>query len=241
MCSNYFSLLSSAYSTAVPPSQQAAYYLHRLIKQAFTTPSITPLLIVAYGIPLGTTSIYIYCRLFQIDVQFDIALPSFRPSTVSLTTNHSSDSLNSTAAAAAAAHLTSSTASQLISKYLNETNDPLTSGPFNQLENRISRHSKLFRSAQSIDLKSTKQFSTLELNLQSVGNLASHNSSAPNDADLDEIIEDRLNDLIGTSYEDQCWSLPSVVAWHEWLINLPNLCILVVSCNLFLSHSKQGL
>ena len=91
----------------------------------------------------------------------------------------------------------------------------------------------MFRSAQSVDLKPIKHFfGPLESDLPSTDKQAvfdSLNKSSPNDADLDEIIEDRLNDLIGTSYEDQCWSLPSVVAWHEWLINLPNLCILVVS------------
>ena len=64
--------------------------------------------------------------------------------------------------------------------------------------------------------------------LESADHQVAYNVSS-NYADLDEMIEDRLNNLIGTSYEDRCWSLPSVVAWHEWLINLPNLCILVVS------------
>lgn len=109
------------------------------------------------------------------------------------------------------------------------------SGLFGGLDNgqstgdmlHFSKDSKLktlLRTAKSIDLKSGKHFNAFE----STDQPAAYNAS-PNDADLDEIIEDRLNDLIGTSYEDRCWSLPSVVAWHEWLINLPNLCILVVS------------
>lgn len=216
-----------------------AFYLHRLIKNAFTTPSLTPLLIIAYGIPALTTSIYISCRLIQLDL--DGVFTSL--------TNQSYDSLNSSTP--------SLIASKFISKYLDQPHldnesdllnanlnsirsyrTPMPSGKRlnmrfnfkNQSTNLSSVSLGAFNlqslSIQSIDVQSTLQPSFADPHLNSTSNGVDR-------TDLDDIVVDQLNDLISTSYEDQCWSLPSENAWHEWVINLPNLCILVVSILFF--------
>lgn len=53
-------------------------------------------------------------------------------------------------------------------------------------------------------------------------NLTNYNLSNLNNQDLDVLI---------TYQSDPCWRLPSKLAWQEWVINAPNLAILIVSLN----------
>lgn len=45
-----------------------------------------------------------------------------------------------------------------------------------------------------------------------------------------EALEDASSSLVE---EDNCWLMPSYESWHEWIINVPNLAILIVSISLF--------
>ena len=88
------------------------------------------------------------------------------------------------------------------------------------LSNRFKNHSKDM-SLKAENLNSFGLGNQIADGIQVASNSTNNN--------LEEVIYEQLNNLIGTNYEDLCWSLPSNIGWHEWIINLPNLLILVVS------------
>lgn len=190
-----------------------AFYLHRLIHNAFTTPSLLPLLLIAYGLPTLTTLIYIFCRIFQLDLAL-ITNPL---------TNHSSSTLNSI-------NSTSTATSGYIQKYLNSNHNDLNTVfnlfKINTQDSLNAKSSKFSFRNQSI--KDAYDFQSINVNKNSFNFSNSSNDESKAYSDDDEVLE-QLNNLYATSYEDQCWILPSPTAWHEWVINVPNLAILIVS------------
>ena len=57
-------------------------------------------------------------------------------------------------------------------------------------------------------------------------------SSNTNNHDTGQRVLDNLEVIEDSSplvEEDNCWMMPSYEAWHEWIINVPNLAILIVS------------
>ncbi len=132
-----------------------ALYLHQLIKNAFTQPPLTPLIILAYFLPLTTTTVYILIRSL-------------------------SNGLN-----------INSTNESLMAHNLSET--------FRlQLEYRKDRN------------RSNNKF---------------------NDSYFDNVFEviDEYEDVSPLIEEDKCWLMPAQNSWLEWIINAPNLAILIVS------------
>jgi hypothetical protein len=142
-----------------------ALYLHQLIKNAFTQPPLTPLIILAYFLPLTTTTIYILIRFL-------------------------SNGLN-----------------------INSTNESLMA----------SNLSETFR---------------LQLEYQRDKN-KSYNKS--NDSYFDNVFEviDEYEDVSPLIEEDKCWLMPAQNSWLEWIINAPNLAILIVSTFWITSMSFQ--
>ena len=55
-------------------------------------------------------------------------------------------------------------------------------------------------------------------------NITNFNSTNINTSDLDLLIP---------WHSDSCWRLPSKLVWQEWLMNAPNLAILIVSLSKF--------
>lgn len=127
-----------------------AFYLYQLIRKAFTAPSITPLIIIAYTVPAVMTGTYIATR--------------------SLISSSSWTSLTTTITASA------TTQSPLISSAGLATSDSLIS--------------------ESVTTTTTT-----------------------------------------TTDDDPCWMLPARDAWKEWIINGPNLCMLLVSISCILLPS----
>lgn len=120
-----------------------AFYLYQLIRKAFTAPSITPLLIIAYAVPALMTSSYIAAR----------ALIPSDPWT------------GATATAAGSGSILTSSSSGI----------------------------------------------------------------ATSAASADPLISTTGAELTAASQDDDpCWMLPARDAWKEWIINGPNLCMLLV-------------
>lgn len=127
-----------------------AFYLYQLIRKAFTAPSITPLLIIAYAVPALMTSSYIAARAL---------IPS----------------------------------------------DPWTGASF----------------IQQVAAAGNAAGSGLTSSSSGIVRAA---------ASADPLISTTEAELTAASQEDDaCWMLPARDAWKEWIINGPNLCMLLVS------------
>lgn len=65
------------------------------------------------------------------------------------------------------------------------------------------------------------------------GGGVTHKSSSDidNDESSQQVLDnlDALEDASPLIEEDNCWLMPSYESWHEWIINVPNLAILIVS------------
>jgi len=142
-----------------------ALYLHQLIKHAFTQPPLTPLIVLAYFLPLTTTTIYILIRSL----------------TNGLTINLTNESL-------------------MASNFSRDLGQSIRS--HNAYRNYSMSYNKL------------------------------------NDSYFDNVFNviDEYDDVSSIIEEDRCWLMPSQYTWLEWVINAPNLAILIVSF-LFINSS----
>lgn len=157
-----------------------AYYLYQLIKKVFKTPSVTPLIWIAYLIPFAMTGTYVAARsLLPISSIFDS----------SLTSTANGDGTSSTV-----------TLKQLPSIKVDyfESTTTTTKGPF---------ESELFTTNSIYDVVNSTTTTADWVNVT---------------GEIKEKVE-----------VDPCWMLPARDSWKEWIINGPNLAMLLVSEHLF--------
>lgn len=185
-----------------------ALYLHQLIKRAFTTPSFKPLLLIAYGIPLVTTGVYVYFRAAdRVDM---MNKNQFEPMHL-ITTG---------------TPYFGQTSSMPSFESLVRTNDePIAS----------SKHAALvmMSSIRISPIVDEKEKNSTNLIGRLFADTKDSNRVDSEDEQTIQILEP--NESMD---EDVCWSLPSRVAWHEWIINAPNLLILLVSLFCSISDNK---
>lgn len=147
-----------------------AYYLYQLIKKVFDAPPVTPLILIAYVIPLIMTSTYVAARSL---------LPIFASNDLT------------------AATTSMSTTMQLPSIKVEHLVEITTRGP-----DEFTSSSTSDVVYESI-VNSTSQWTNV------TGEITTAN---------DVEVED-----------DPCWMLPARDSWKEWIINGPNLAMLLVS------------
>jgi hypothetical protein len=141
-----------------------ALYLHQLIKNAFTQPPLTPLIVLAYCLPLTTTTVYILIRSLNNGLNINLMNGS------------------------------------LISSNLSET----------------------FRLQLEYQNRSYDKF---------------------NDSYFDNVFQviDEYEDVSPLIEEDKCWLMPAQNSWLEWIINAPNLAILIVSTFWITTYARDQL
>jgi hypothetical protein len=171
-----------------------ALYLHQLIKRAFTTPSFKPLLLIAYGIPLITTAVYVYFRASDRVMMVNL---------MSVTHPTGANSLD-----------------KLLNRLLSSNTSDETRPAANP--NRAFSMSSIQIVPLNDDPRAHKTVSSdvTSMTSASISDLVEHDRHA---------IHMLGEDTTENKDDDVCWSLPSRVAWHEWIINAPNLLILLVS------------
>jgi hypothetical protein len=145
-----------------------ALYLHQLIKNAFTQPPLTPLIVLAYVLPAVTTLSYILIRGLTDGLTISSTDPFVSVGTLSLSLQNVSQS------------------------------------SVNSLDNSYSGE-------DMSDIVDSQQ------------------SSDPYFSNLMEVLDKHTSEDSSLFEEDKCWLMPSPNSWLEWVINAPNLAILIVS------------
>jgi hypothetical protein len=184
-----------------------AFYLYQLIKKAFTAPSITPLIVLAYGVPFLMTGSYILARLFihsatpastlmMMQTQQPPTSLSSPPAPVSLLSSNpltitANEDISATSILHDTLHALSNMTTLSSMRLTTSTASPIT----------INVH--------PVTLTPTASSSSLTSNT---------NAAAVTAAAVKSTMDD-----------DPCWMLPAKDSWKEWIINGPNLCMLMVS------------
>ena len=242
-----------------------ALYLHQLIKHAFSQPSLRPLIISAYCLPFMTTTFYIFARSMsttsnlnsiensidfnaQFFSNFDQNLPNIVSNSATRTKNLSvlvnSNQLpiqnrlqNDQVQHAISTLIQLPAIQQHLQVKLNASiREPNSAGWLNDLLK--------VRSAPVRGLEAERFVAEEATGHKSIGLPSStdphHQTTDLHHDSTGQSVLDNLEALEDSSLlveEDNCWLVPSYESWHEWIINLPNLAILIVSIIHFLSLS----
>lgn len=215
-----------------------ALYLHQLIKHAFSQPSLRPLIILAYSLPFITTTSYIFARFFSVtDIIDTDAGSQSDPTSAQLTTDYS---LSRQVEENSDAYRLLHRHRQQLNGQVEEALTSLIRLPHFQKHFRESVESQpefLPRSANSRswfnDLLPSSNGAAAATAARLVSSDADDDTGShkfpPFDDTGDEHVLAAMEDVSPLVEEDNCWLMPSYRPWHEWIINVPNLAILIVS------------
>lgn len=210
-----------------------ALYLHQLIKNAFTQPSLRPLIVLAYLLPLLTTSGYIAARHFSAT------------STHAITgAVESMDPLNQPPALsyeqlAADFDFNAQFSSNMIRANRLQQSESSEHDSSSQQRDRFPGGKPLPSYSDYVNEAFQSLFDEL-VEFRKVGGLPSSIVTRGTRRKIREILSEQPQQQqqqekegsMTVAEDDACWLMPSYHPWHEWIINVPNFAILIVSTEL---------
>lgn len=232
-----------------------ALYLHQLIKQAFSQPSLRPLIILAYCLPFITTTSYIMARYFTTgSININIIEDAVESSHsdflaqfhASFSNNNSSNSgisspLHSGGGGGGFESIEINGNPNQFTFYHQQLNDKVSEA-IRGLLVRLPKSDVTTITTTTTTIAATpehrhsKRLSTWDDDLfEDYGGKHRESQHRPHqllrgqhtDVYQGEKAAEQIFDDVNS--DDSCWMMPSYEAWHEWIINVPNLAILIVS------------
>lgn len=225
-----------------------AVYLHRLIKKAFNAPSLRPLIVVAYGLPLVTTTAYIVSRHLS-----DVHGATMPVDAV----GHVLGKMNNISTTTTKGHLAETvTRDPLPMRRSIDTNRIVLKAiehtliedlriflfdkySFDRHHQQQQQHQHPSWMQHLMDIVFEDQ---IEMDARPTAEaLAIVTSQCLDDRLRSQQPHHQCDNILATSETiaesssstsnsgDNCWLMPSDIWWHEWIINVPNFAILIVS------------
>lgn len=219
-----------------------AVYLHRLIKKAFHAPSLRPLIVVAYGLPLVTTTVYIISRYLSDVNVTPITVPVNSVEHVLETILNTNTTTNN--------QFDTSRGNSIVRRSINANKIILKAIELTLIEDlrmffvdkyNLNHHQQqqlapwmqhLVEIVNEDNFKNDPRPTAEALAIVTSQCLGDHlRSQKQHQCDNILATSETLAESNNVHSGDNCWLMPSDIGWHEWIINVPNCAILIV-CNI---------